>query len=154
MTLEQPIWRNTARACVVIAGAFCILVATMLGAMLQEHERGIGGWHAEWDTLPEIVCLCGSTRFFDTYIQEQWRLTLEGKIVFMIAICPPGGPKDHAGEAYGPEIAALLDELHLRKIDLADEVRILNVGGYIGKSTRRELEYAVSRGKRVTFLER
>jgi hypothetical protein len=143
------------------------LVSNMLEALEHANEWAFGDGRPVKDVedaisgakqflaqaKPEVVCLCGSTRFFDTYIQEQWRLTLEGKIVFMIAICPPGGPKDHAGEAYGPETAALLDELHLRKIDLADEVRILNVGGYIGKSTRRELEYAISHGKFVSFLE-
>ena len=53
----------------------------------------------------------------------------------------------------GQDVADMLDELHLRKIDLADTVWILNVGGYIGESTRKELEYAQRIGKRILFLE-
>ena len=47
----------------------------------------------------------------------------------------------------------MLDDMHLRKIDMADEVFVINVGGYIGSSTRREIEYAVSQGKKVNYLE-
>ena len=51
------------------------------------------------------------------------------------------------------KVKRMLDELHLRKIDLADEVMILNVNGYIGESTRNELDYAISKGKKIIFLE-
>jgi len=100
---------------------------------------------------PEVVCLCGSTRFMDTFFSEGWRLTLEGKIVLSVGVCKHA--KNHGGEALGPEVARELDELHLRKIDLANRVCILNVGGYIGKSTMRELEYAARTGHRISFLE-
>jgi nucleoside 2-deoxyribosyltransferase len=62
-------------------------------------------------------------------------------------------PPDHGGEFMGPEVAAKLDELHLRKIDLADYVFVLNIDGYIGESTRREIEYANATGKPVVYLE-
>jgi hypothetical protein len=101
---------------------------------------------------PRIVCLCGSTRFIDTFLEENWRLTLEGVIVLSVGVVK-SGPADHVGESLGEDVARLLDELHLRKIDLADEVRILNVGGYIGDSTFAELTYARRLGKHVTFLE-
>ncbi len=52
----------------------------------------------------------------------------------------------------GQDVADRLDELHLRKIDLADEVFILNVGGYIGESTRKEIEYAQRQGKPIKYL--
>ena len=100
---------------------------------------------------PRIVCLCGSTRFMETFFEEGWRLTLEGVIVRSVGVCKHAD--SHGGEALGQDVADRLDELHLRKIDLADEVRILNVGGYIGSSTRKELEYARRCGKPVTFLE-
>lgn len=100
---------------------------------------------------PEVVCLCGSTRFMDAFFVEGWRLTLEGKIVLSIGVCKHAD--DHGGEAIGRGCADMLDELHYRKIDLADEVLILNVGGYIGESTRKELDYAISQGKPVSFLE-
>jgi hypothetical protein len=101
--------------------------------------------------FPCIVCLCGSTRFMDAFHEMGWQLTLDGYIVLTVGVCKHA--KDHGGEALGQDVADKLDELHFRKIDLADWVLILNVDGYIGESTRKELEYAKSHGKRVTFLE-
>lgn len=104
---------------------------------------------------PTIVCLCGSTRFFEAFQKANLEETLAGRIVLTIG-CDTKKDGD-LFEGWGmKEVEALkgrLDELHLRKIDLADEVLILNVGGYIGESTRRELEYAKARGKQVRFLE-
>jgi len=101
---------------------------------------------------PEIVCLCGSTRFMDWFNEVGWLLTMEGKIVLSVGVSKHL-PPDHGGEAMGPEVAARLDELHLRKIDLADRIFVLNVDGYIGESTRREIEYATAHDKPVTYLE-
>src|SRR5262245_52045971 len=84
--------------------------------------------------FPEIVCLCGSTRFMEAFFDAGWKLALEGKIVLSVGVCKHAA--DHGGEALGQEVADKLDELHKRKIDLADRVMILNVGGYIGSSTR------------------
>ena len=104
---------------------------------------------------PKIVCLCGSTRFGEAFQQASLYETMAGKIVLSIG-CDTHSD-DQIFTAMTPEqlqkTKAMLDELHLRKIDLADEVLILNVGGYIGESTSRELEYAVSSGKYVRFLE-
>jgi hypothetical protein len=100
---------------------------------------------------PMIICLCGSTRFMDAFHEAGWYFTLEGYIVLSVGVCKHA--EDHGGEALGQDVADKLDELHLRKIDLADQVMILNVGGYIGESTRKELEYAKSKGKPVLFLE-
>ncbi len=104
---------------------------------------------------PIIVCLCGSTRFSEAFRRANFEETLMGKIVLTIG-CDTRNDTDLFAtftEAHRNRIKAELDELHLRKIDLADEVLILNVGGYIGESTRRELHYARSIGKRVRFLE-
>lgn len=107
---------------------------------------------AKWKKdFPRIVCLCGSTRFMDAFFEAGWQCTLNGKIVLSVGVCKHA--EHHGGEALGQDVADRLDELHLRKIDLADEVFILNVGGYIGKSTRKELEYARAKGKFVYFLE-
>ena len=103
------------------------------------------------DGFPEIVCLCGSTRFMDTFHSAGWQLTLDGYIVLTVGVCKHA--EDHGGEALGQDVADKLDELHKRKIDLADWVMILNVGGYIGESTRAELEYAESQSKPVVYLE-
>ena len=102
-------------------------------------------------TRPPIVCLCGSTRFMDAFFEAGWELTLKGIIVLSVGVCKHAD--DHGGEALGQDVADALDELHLRKIDLADWVLVLNVGGYIGESTRREIQYAESIGTRVQYLE-
>lgn len=110
---------------------------------LKNWERPAG--------FPEIVCLCGSTRFMDAFHEAGWQLTLDGYIVLTVGVCKHA--EDHGGEALGEEVAAKLDELHRRKIDLADWVFVLNVGGYIGESTRNEIKYATAHRKQVTYLE-
>ncbi len=123
----------------------------------QCDECEAAGWAEDrlWETMPEIVCLCGSTRFGSTFRDENFRLTLEGKIVLSIG-CNMKSDAVYLGcmtDEQCDKVKECLDELHMRKIDLADEVRILNVGGYIGVSTANELGYARQRGKRITFLE-
>ena len=100
----------------------------------------------------EIVCLCGSTRFIDTFNEWRQKLTLEGKIVLSVEIVTTQSKKVDP-QYSNPSVKKMLDELHLRKIDLANEVMILNVGGYIGESTRNELNYAIKEGKKITYLE-
>jgi NTP pyrophosphatase (non-canonical NTP hydrolase) len=104
---------------------------------------------------PTIVCLCGSTRFSAAFRQANLQETLAGKIVLSIGCDMRSDIEIFANMA--PEeldqVKTGLDELHKRKIDLADEVLILNVGGYIGHSTRSELEYAIAHGKTVRYLE-
>lgn len=98
---------------------------------------------------PEIVCLCGSTRFIDTFNRENARLTLDGKIVVTVACVTSSGAETEVTDAQ----KAALDELHKRKIDLADRVLVLNVGGYVGPSTLSEIAYAEAHGKPVGYLE-
>ena len=101
---------------------------------------------------PPIICLCGSTRFMDAFHAAGWHYTLEGYIVLTVGVCKHA--EDHGGEALGQEVAEQLDELHLRKIDLADCVLVLNVGGYIGESTAKEIAYAEDTGKSIMYLEK
>lgn len=99
---------------------------------------------------PIVVCLCGSTRFQDAWENAYREESLANKIVLSVGVMV------HAGEEPirdNSPTKAMLDELHLRKIDLADEVLILNVGGYIGESTARELAYARQQNKIIRFLE-
>jgi len=96
---------------------------------------------------PEVVCLCGSTRFIDTFQEQYGRLTDEGKIVLTVGRVVP-----QSEQALGSQRKVALDTLHLRKIDLADRVLVLNVGGYVGPSTRREIEYARAHGKPIDLL--
>lgn len=104
---------------------------------------------------PPIVVLCGSTRFWMQFQEASLAETLAGKIVLSVgaAVASDEEHFGHLPEAEKAAIKARLDELHLRKIDQADEVLILNLDGYIGESTRRELEYAISLRKPIRFLE-
>ena len=101
---------------------------------------------------PTIVCLCGSTRFYAAFQEANYRETMNGKIVLSVGFMPDSA--EH-GEHIGitPEQKEALDVLHLEKVRMADEVLVLNVGGYIGNSTARELAYALELGKSVRFLE-
>ncbi len=104
---------------------------------------------------PRIVVLCGSTRFGAAFQEANLWETMAGRIVLSIG-CDLRSDHELWSEKTPGEIEAIkddLDELHKRKIDLADEVLILNVGGYIGDSTRSELAYARYLGKPVRFLE-
>lgn len=102
------------------------------------------------DDFPEIVCLCGSTRFKQEFIQENFKLTMAVKIVLTV-----GWFSHTDGEVCTPtaDEKIALDQLHLRKIDKADSVRVVNVGGYIGESTTNEIAYAEKTGKPITYLE-
>lgn len=93
---------------------------------------------------PEIVCICGSARFMVEMRAANRELTFSGVIV----VAP-----SEADEAPTPEQKAVLDDLHLRKIDLADRVMIVNPGGYLGESTRREIAYAEAAGKPISFTD-
>lgn len=104
--------------------------------------------HFEYYERPVIVCLCGSTRFKDQFVVAAREETLAGKIVLSVGMFGHA----EAVDMNGP-VKKDLDELHLRKIDLADEVLILNLGGYIGESTARELTHAKRCHKTIRYLE-
>ena len=101
---------------------------------------------------PLIVCLCGSTRFMETFHEAARRETLKGKIVLTVTDISKYSKATDA-QLNNPELKKMLDELHLCKIDLADEVLVLNVGGYIGESTRNEIAYAIKTGKVIHYWE-
>lgn len=97
---------------------------------------------------PEIICLCGSTKFKTEFIQKAVELTYEGKIVVTVHLFT------HADKfPLLPETKKFLDRLHLRKIDLADRVFVINPGGYIGESTANEITYATRRGIPIDYME-
>ncbi len=96
-----------------------------------------------------VVCMCGSTRFKQAWISENARLTGEGNIVLAVGLWG-----HHERVFPDAETKARLDALHKRKIDLCDWVWVLDMGGYIGESTRSEIEYAESHGKPVRYLSR
>lgn len=121
-----------------------------------EVERAIAAPGPDPDAVrPTIVCLCGSTRFWREFQQASLRETLAGRIVLSIGAAS-GTDDERFGNLPRAEydrIKAELDELHLRKIDLADEVYVLNCGGYVGTSTAREVAYAKVAGKPIRYLE-
>lgn len=104
----------------------------------------------------KVITLCGSTRFKEEYMEAQKRLTLEGNIVISVGLFGHSGDNEvweNMDEGTLTATKAMLDDMHKRKIDMADEIYVINVGGYIGDSTRSEIEYAVSTGKTVRYLE-
>ena len=101
------------------------------------------------DWKPQIVCLCGSTRFMDAFRTENVRLTLAGTVVLSVGCDTKSDDQLGITDAQKVE----LDRLHLKKIEMADYVRMLNVGGYVGTSEAREFAFARWIGKPVTWLE-
>jgi len=103
-----------------------------------------------------VVTLCGSTRFKDEFMEAQKRLTLEGNIVISVGLFGHSGDNEvweNMDEGTLTKTKEMLDDMHKRKIDMADEIFVINVGGYIGDSTRSEIEYALKNGKEVRYLE-
>ena len=97
----------------------------------------------------KVITLCGSTRFKDEFLEAQKRLTLDGNIVISVGLFGHSGDD----EVWTEGVKDMLDRQHLAKIDLADEIFVINVGGYIGDSTRREIAYAEFKGKTISYLE-
>ena len=108
---------------------------------MKGAESMVGGYR--------VVTLCGSTRFREEFLREQKRLTLAGCIVLSVGLFGHAGD----GEVWAEGTKEMLDDMHKRKIDMADGIFVINVGGYIGESTRSEIEYAKRTGKVIEYLE-
>lgn len=94
----------------------------------------------------KVITLCGSTRFKEDFERMNKELTLAGNIVLSV------GCFGHAGDVFTEDQKVMLDDIHKRKIDMADEIYVINKDGYIGNSTRSEIAYAARTGKKVTFM--
>ncbi len=104
----------------------------------------------------KVVTLCGSTRFKDQFMQVQKELTLKGYIVISVGLFGHSGDSEvweNMDEGTLTKTKEMLDDMHKRKIDMADEIFVINVNGYIGESTRSEIDYALAHGKEVRYLE-
>ena len=104
----------------------------------------------------KVITLCGSTRFKDQFLEAQKRLTLEGNIVISVGLFGHSGNNEvweNMDEGTLTATKAMLDDMHKAKIDMSDEIFVINVGGYIGESTRSEIEYAEMTGKLIKYLE-
>lgn len=103
-----------------------------------------------------VITLCGSTRFKNEFMEVQKQLTLEGNIVISVGLFGHSGDSEvweNMDEGTLTKTKEMLDDMHKRKIDMADEIFVINVGDYIGDSTRSEIDYAVKHGKKVRYLE-
>lgn len=104
----------------------------------------------------KVITLCGSTKFKDEFLKAQKDLTLKGNIVISVGLFGHSGDKEvweNMDEGTLTKTKEMLDDMHKRKIDMADEIFVINVGGYIGDSTKSEIEYALKTGKKVNYLE-
>ena len=95
----------------------------------------------------KVITLCGSTRFKDDFERVNKELTLQGNIVISV------GCFGHAGDVFTEDQKIMLDDIHKRKIDMADAIYVINKGGYIGESTKSEIKYALEHNKPVMLME-
>ncbi|WP_066496146.1 hypothetical protein [Abyssisolibacter fermentans] len=99
----------------------------------------------------KVITLCGSTKFKDEFIKAQKELTLKGNIVLTVVLF------EHADGEYNTNITEdvkiMLGDMHKRRIDMSDEIFVINKDGYIGSSTKSEIEYAKKTGKKINYLE-
>ena len=104
----------------------------------------------------KVITLCGSTRFKEEFMQVQKDLTLKGNIVISVGLYGHSGDSEvweNMNEGTLTKTKEMLDDMHKRKIDMADEIFVVNVGGYIGDSTKSEIKYAQDNGKVIRYLE-
>jgi len=94
-----------------------------------------------------VITLCGSTRFKEDFERVNRQLTLAGNIVISV------GCFGHAGDTFTDEEKIMLDDIHKRKIDMADAIFVINKDGYIGESTKSEIKYALEHNKQVMLME-
>ena len=95
----------------------------------------------------KVITLCGSTRFKEDFERVNKELTLAGNIVISV------GCFGHSGDVFTEEQKNMLDDMHKRKIDMADAIYVINKDGYIGSSTKSEIQYAMRLGKQIIFME-
>ena len=104
----------------------------------------------------KVVTLCGSTRFKNEFMEAQKKLTLDGKIVISVGLFGHSGDKEvweSMDEGTLTKTKEMLDDMHKRKIDMADAIYVINKDGYIGASTRSEIQYALRLGKQIIYME-
>ena len=98
----------------------------------------------------EVVTLCGSTKFKEDFLKAQESLTLSGRIVVSVGLF--GHHDGKYGKEITPSVKAMLDDMHKRKIDMADSIFVINRDDYMGESTAAEISYAIATGKQVNYM--
>ena len=102
-----------------------------------------------------VITLCGSTRFKNEFYEAQKKLTLEGNIVISVGLFGHAGDNevwDGMDKGTLSKTKEMFDDMHKRKIDMADSIYVINVDGYIGESTKSEIAYAKKHGKEIKYL--
>jgi hypothetical protein len=99
---------------------------------------------------PKIICYCGSLRFIEKYKEVEYQSVLDGDIALLPCCMFVDIQREYGADS---DYKRKADELHLHKIYICDEVVVLNIGGYIGESTAREIKFASSIGKPIRFVE-
>ena len=94
-----------------------------------------------------IITLCGSIKFKTEFMKVQEELTLDGNIVFTPNFF------NNLKDEMNIETKKMLDKMHRQKIDISNEIYVINLGGYIGESTKSEIQYAMANGKKISYLE-
>jgi len=103
--------------------------------------------NAKADEKAKIVTLCGSTKFKDEYINIAREESLKGNIVISVGLYG-----HHEEKPLDPDTKKMLDRNHLQKIDMSDEILVINKDGYIGDSTQNEIDYAINKNKLVRYV--
>ena len=96
----------------------------------------------------KVITLCGSTKFKEDFLREQEKLTLAGNVVISVGIFAHA---DEKNLALSEKI--LLDDIHRQKIEMADEILVINKNNYIGESTQKEIDYAMALNKSIKYME-
>ena len=121
----------------------------------ESPGKGVQDYEDGGMKKPKIITLCGSSRFVDIMAVIAWQIERDEHAITMgLHLLPywyAKGIPDHLAEHEG--CAEEMDELHLRKIDISDEIFVVNYRGYIGESTGKEIEYARSQGKTIRYME-
>lgn len=146
--MKNPLFAN--RLLDAVLGWYNTVSGHDVGAPLNKVANSALAMHAA-EELPMIVCLCGSTRFKADFLDAQLEETLAGRIVLTVGGFPHADNGNSPEDVFGEQMKANLDVLHKRKIDLADQILVLNREGYVGKSTISEIEYAMRTGKLVRW---
>lgn len=94
----------------------------------------------------KVITICGSYKFKKEMINIAEKLTLEGNCVLM-----PNELSRNSKDDYTLEEALMIDKMHKEKIKLSDAILVVNVNGYIGSSTKSEIEYAKNLNKEIMY---
>ena len=96
-----------------------------------------------------IIALCGSTRFYETFLEVNNKLTAQGYIVLSIGVVKSAAVMLDKSNS---KLEVMLDELHKEKIAMSNAILVIDVNGYIGKSTKSEIEFAKKHSKKIYYL--